>query len=61
MITAQIAQMVTLLFNEGRVQRLNPTYLIFFLPHMVFFQVENLRMLQKERLLTSKGVEKVHK
>ena len=33
----------------------------FFLPHMIFFQVENLRMLQKERLLTSKGVEKVHK
>ena len=29
--------------------------------HMVFFQVENLRMLQRERLLTSKGVEKVHK
>ena len=61
MITVQIAQMVTLLFNEGRVQRSNPIHLFFFLPHMVFFQVENLRMLQKERLLTSKGVEKVHK
>ena len=61
MISAQIAQMVALLFNEGKVQRSNPLNLIFFLPHMVFFQVENLRMLQKERLLASKGVEKVHK
>ena len=60
-IPAQIAQVVALSLNEVRVQWSKPTHLIFFLPHMIFFQVENLRMLQKERLLTSKGVEKVHK